>query len=107
MGTTCTCGDVLDEHGGDPDYPGSTSCNVEGCECLAFESDGSDDADEDDTSTDDEVLAALKASLERTLANGRESSDAFYSRVDDLMKEYVGVCGHFGHHSGCQCENDD
>lgn len=37
---TCTCGDVADEHGGDPEYPGSTECTVDGCECLAFESAG-------------------------------------------------------------------
>lgn len=34
---TCTCGDVKDEHGGDPDYPGSTACSVDGCDCIAFE----------------------------------------------------------------------
>ena len=35
--STCVCGDVEDEHGGDPEYPGSTACNVEDCECVAFE----------------------------------------------------------------------
>lgn len=34
----CTCDHVLDEHGGDPEYPGSTACNVTGCDCIAFES---------------------------------------------------------------------
>jgi hypothetical protein len=34
---TCTCGDVEDEHGGDPEHPGSTACNVDGCDCIAFE----------------------------------------------------------------------
>lgn len=33
----CMCGHVADEHGGDPDYPGSTACAVEGCDCIAFE----------------------------------------------------------------------
>ena len=33
----CTCGDVRDEHGHDPDYPGSTACTRESCDCLAFE----------------------------------------------------------------------
>ncbi len=33
----CTCGHVADEHGGNPDYPGSTACAVEGCDCIAFE----------------------------------------------------------------------
>lgn len=47
--TTCTCGDVLDEHGGDPEYPGATSCNVKDCECVAFE------ADEDAEDPSDEI----------------------------------------------------
>lgn len=34
---TCHCGHVQDEHGNDPQYPGSTSCTIEGCECIAFE----------------------------------------------------------------------
>ena len=33
----CSCGDVRDEHGGDPDYPASTACACEGCGCVAFE----------------------------------------------------------------------
>lgn len=33
----CTCGHVEDEHGGDPEYLGSTACNVEGCDCVCFE----------------------------------------------------------------------
>lgn len=33
----CTCGHVRDEHGGDPKHPSSTKCNIEGCDCLAFE----------------------------------------------------------------------
>lgn len=35
---TCYCGHVKDEHG-DPDYPGSTVCMIENCECIAFERD--------------------------------------------------------------------
>lgn len=34
---TCQCGHVDDEHGGDPKYPGSTACNVKGCDCIAFD----------------------------------------------------------------------
>lgn len=37
---TCYCGDDEDDeddHGHDPDFPGSTACNVDGCECIAFE----------------------------------------------------------------------
>jgi hypothetical protein len=33
----CACGHVANEHGGDPKYPGSTACAVEGCDCIAFE----------------------------------------------------------------------
>lgn len=40
--TPCTCGHVRDEHGGDPNYPGSTACSVEGCHCIAYEA-GEDD----------------------------------------------------------------
>lgn len=47
MSDTCVCGDVLDEHGQDPDYPGSTSCNVEECDCVAFEADLNAEEDED------------------------------------------------------------
>ena len=36
----CTCGHVQDEHGHDPKYPGSTACNIEGCDCCAYEWDG-------------------------------------------------------------------
>lgn len=33
----CTCGHPKEEHGGDSEYPGSTSCSVEDCDCIAFE----------------------------------------------------------------------
>ena len=36
---TCSCGHVDDEHGQDPKYPGSSSCTIEGCECICFELD--------------------------------------------------------------------
>ncbi len=35
----CTCTHVADEHGHDPQYPGSTACTVEDCGCLAFDED--------------------------------------------------------------------
>ena len=41
---TCVCGHTEDEHGGDPQYPGSSKCNVDDCECVCFEA----DEDEDD-----------------------------------------------------------
>lgn len=37
---TCTCGYTEDEHGHDPSHPELTRCNVEGCDCQAFESSG-------------------------------------------------------------------
>lgn len=36
-GDICTCGHVRDEHGDAPEYPGSTECGVDGCDCVAFE----------------------------------------------------------------------
>ena len=39
----CMCGHVEDEHGHDPDYPGSSSCTIKGCECVAFDPDVIDD----------------------------------------------------------------
>ena len=38
----CTCGCSEEEHGGDPEYPGSTACKNEDCEsgvggCVAYE----------------------------------------------------------------------
>lgn len=35
MNKRCTCDHVEDEHDGEQDYPGSTSCNL--CDCIAFE----------------------------------------------------------------------
>lgn len=34
----CTCGHAVEEHGGDLDHPGSTSCAE--CDCIAYEGDG-------------------------------------------------------------------
>ena len=46
--TACTCGHAPEEHGGDPKYPGSSACQAEGCDCIAFEEidldEGRDDA---------------------------------------------------------------
>ena len=36
---TCTCGHDIEEHGGDPEYPGSSKCNIDDCDCCCFESD--------------------------------------------------------------------
>lgn len=34
---SCVCGDAIEAHGGDPEYPGSTSCTE--CDCIAYEAD--------------------------------------------------------------------
>lgn len=39
----CTCGHADDDHGHDPKFPGSTACNDDDCDCLAFEKDHDDD----------------------------------------------------------------
>jgi hypothetical protein len=44
----CLCGHVEDEHGGDPDCPGSSKCNADGCECDLFEEDEDVEVDEED-----------------------------------------------------------
>lgn len=36
----CVCGHAIEEHGGDPKFPGSTAC-VE-CDCIAYEADDSE-----------------------------------------------------------------
>lgn len=41
----CACGHAPEEHGNDPDFPGSTACTVDECECIAYEAD--DEADDD------------------------------------------------------------
>ena len=33
----CTCGHTTEEHGHDPDFPGSTACAE--CECIAYDAD--------------------------------------------------------------------
>lgn len=36
---TCICGHARDDHGHDPEYPGSTACRDDDCDCIAFEAD--------------------------------------------------------------------
>lgn len=43
----CHCGHAIEEHGGDHKFPGSTSCSVEECDCIAYEADESYDGEED------------------------------------------------------------
>jgi hypothetical protein len=46
MEKTCTCGHAPEEHGHDPAYPGSTACQVEGCDCVAYEPDNNEDEED-------------------------------------------------------------
>lgn len=41
----CMCGHAIEEHGGDPKYPGSTACTE--CDCIAYEADESKEEQED------------------------------------------------------------
>jgi hypothetical protein len=38
----CTCGHAPEEHGGDPKHPGSTACQIEGCDCIAYDEEEGD-----------------------------------------------------------------
>jgi len=42
----CHCGHTVEEHGHDPQHPGSTSCQIDGCDCIAFEAEEFCDEDE-------------------------------------------------------------
>ena len=39
----CVCGHVEDDHGGDPEYPGSSKCNVDDCDCVCYEENEAED----------------------------------------------------------------
>lgn len=39
----CTCGEPFEEHGNDPDHPGSTACTAEHCDCIAYEAEPPDE----------------------------------------------------------------
>lgn len=47
----CTCGHAQEEHGHDPQYPGSTSCQE--CGCIAYEAGEDIEDDEDDNGEPD------------------------------------------------------
>lgn len=42
---SCVCGHSVEEHGGDPLYPGSTACAA--CECVAYEEEEEEEEDDD------------------------------------------------------------
>ena len=39
----CVCGHSEEEHGHDPKYPGSSACQAEGCDCIAYEAEEPED----------------------------------------------------------------
>ncbi len=45
MGSCCVCGHCEEAHGHDPEYPGSTACQEDDCDCVAYEWDGEGDDD--------------------------------------------------------------
>lgn len=70
----CVCGHSEEEHGNDPDFPGSTACqtcmglvgfggeeNYAGWECIAFEE---DENDEDDKRRTEEAIGRFDFSDE-------------------------------------------
>ena len=48
MDRPCICGHSIEEHGRDPNYPGSTACSIEGCGCIAYEENDEDEEYEED-----------------------------------------------------------
>lgn len=42
----CVCGHAEEEHGNDPMFPGSTSCEIPGCDCIAYEPDENEEEDD-------------------------------------------------------------
>lgn len=43
MSETCACGHGAIDHGGNDEFPGSSACNVDDCECVCFDGAGDDD----------------------------------------------------------------
>ncbi len=48
----CHCGHAEEEHGDDPEYPGSSACNAQDsdgddCGCIAFEENEDEEEDEE------------------------------------------------------------
>ncbi len=41
-GEACACGHAREEHGNNPEYPGSTKCGECGDDCIAYERNGDD-----------------------------------------------------------------
>jgi len=43
---TCHCGHAPEEHGRDPKLPGSTACQIAGCDCIAYEAENQEEEDD-------------------------------------------------------------
>lgn len=44
---TCCCGHTFEEHGGDPQFPGATNCQIDDCGCCCFEDAGEDEGEDE------------------------------------------------------------
>ena len=44
--TTFTCGHDEEEHGGDLEFPDSSKCNVDDCDCICYEEDDEEEEEE-------------------------------------------------------------
>jgi len=43
----CCCGHTEDKHGGDPKYPGSTGCGIDGCDCAFFDANAEEEEEDE------------------------------------------------------------
>ena len=50
----CTCGHSIEEHGHDPEHPGSTGCTE--CDCIAYDADDSFDEETDNIDADGNLI---------------------------------------------------
>lgn len=41
---SCTCGHSVEDHGHDPKHPGSSACQDDDCECIAYVAEDSEPA---------------------------------------------------------------
>lgn len=57
--------------------------------------------------SDDERAARLTRLREALAACADLVSWEDTDAVDNILAEFVGVCGHFDHERGCQCESDE
>lgn len=43
----CMCGHSVEEHAPTKKYPGSSACQAEGCDCIAYEANEDEDGEND------------------------------------------------------------